>query len=97
MRTTRPFAALFASIVVLSTALLGAPGAQAHRYYAKTTKLATGNAPGLDLVIYGLLLIIVIGLAPRGIAGLLSALVPRRFRLLRRQAGGAHRRPARPA
>src|SRR5438132_8368027 len=41
MRTTRPFAALFASIV-LSTALLGAPGAQAHRYYAKTTKLATG-------------------------------------------------------
>jgi ABC-type branched-subunit amino acid transport system permease subunit len=40
----------------------------------------TGGAPGLDLAIYGLLLIAVVGLAPRGIAGLLSALVPRRFR-----------------
>jgi branched-chain amino acid transport system permease protein len=55
-------------------------GALVIKTLGETTKLATGNAPGLDLVIYGLLLIVVIGLAPRGIAGLLSALVPRRFR-----------------
>ena len=42
--------------------------------------VVTGGAPGLDLAIYGLLLIAFVGLAPRGIAGLLSALVLRRFR-----------------
>ncbi len=55
-------------------------GALVIKTLGETTKLVTGGAPGLDLVIYGLLLIAVVGLAPRGIAGLLSALVPRRFR-----------------
>jgi branched-chain amino acid transport system permease protein len=55
-------------------------GALVIKTLGETTKLVTGGAPGLDLVIYGLLLIAVVGLAPRGIAGLLSALVPWRFR-----------------
>jgi branched-chain amino acid transport system permease protein len=55
-------------------------GALLIKTLGETTKLVTGGAPGLDLAIYGLLLIAVVGLAPRGIAGLLSALVPRRFR-----------------
>ena len=40
----------------------------------ETTKLIAGDAPGLDLVIYGLLLVGVVGLAPRGIAGLFAAI-----------------------
>jgi len=35
-------------------------------------KLATGDAPGLDLVIYGCVLILVVAVAPRGISGILS-------------------------
>ena len=31
-----------------------------------------GDAPGLDLVIYGLVLILVVSFAPRGIAGALA-------------------------
>jgi branched-chain amino acid transport system permease protein len=34
----------------------------------------TGDAPGLDLVIYGCVLIAVVAFAPRGIAGLFSEL-----------------------
>jgi branched-chain amino acid transport system permease protein len=34
-------------------------------------KLATGDAPGLDLVIYGCVLILVVAAAPRGISGIL--------------------------
>jgi branched-chain amino acid transport system permease protein len=55
-------------------------GALIIKMLGESTKLVTGGAPGLDLAIYGLLLIAVVGLAPRGIAGLLSELVPRRFR-----------------
>jgi len=36
--------------------------------------MAAGDAPGLDLVIYGCVLILVVAVAPRGIAGFLEAL-----------------------
>lgn len=47
-------------------------GALVVRTLGEATKLVTGDAPGLDLVIYGCVLIAVIGFAPRGIAGLLE-------------------------
>jgi branched-chain amino acid transport system permease protein len=34
----------------------------------------TGHAPGLDLVIYGAVLVVVVAFAPRGIAGLFASL-----------------------
>ena len=46
-------------------------GALVVKALGEATKLATGGAPGLDLVIYGALLILVVAFAPRGIAGLL--------------------------
>ena len=46
-------------------------GALVVRSLGELTKLATGHAPGLDLVIYGCVLILVVAFAPRGIAGLL--------------------------
>jgi branched-chain amino acid transport system permease protein len=45
----------------------------------EVAKLATGDAPGLDLVIYGCVLVLVIAFAPRGIAGIVDHL-RRRFR-----------------
>jgi branched-chain amino acid transport system permease protein len=53
-------------------------GAFVIKALGEATKLVSGSAPGLDLVIYGLVLIAVVGLAPRGIAGLLSAFISRR-------------------
>jgi branched-chain amino acid transport system permease protein len=47
-------------------------GALVVRTLGEATKLMTGDAPGLDLVIYGCVLIAVIGFAPRGIAVLLE-------------------------
>mgnify|MGYP003694093529 CR=1 FL=1 len=32
----------------------------------------TGDAPGLDLVIYGVVLIVVVAFAPRGLAGVVA-------------------------
>jgi branched-chain amino acid transport system permease protein len=53
-------------------------GALVIKTLGEATKLLTGGAPGLDLVIYGVALIAVVGLAPRGIAGLFRrALQPR--------------------
>jgi branched-chain amino acid transport system permease protein len=49
-------------------------GALVIKTLGETTKLVTADAPGLDLVIYGLLLVGVVGLAPHGIVGLLSAI-----------------------
>ena len=46
-------------------------GAIMVKTLGEATKLATGDAPGLDLVIYGCVLILVVAFAPRGIAGLL--------------------------
>ncbi len=47
-------------------------GALVVKALGETTKLIAADAPGLDLVIYGLLLVGVVALAPRGIVGLLS-------------------------
>jgi branched-chain amino acid transport system permease protein len=49
-------------------------GALVVKTLGELGKLATGDAPGLDLVIYGCVLILVVAVAPRGIAGLLSDL-----------------------
>jgi branched-chain amino acid transport system permease protein len=53
-------------------------GALVVKTLGELGKLATGDAPGLDLVIYGCVLILVVAVAPRGIAGILSDL-GRRF------------------
>jgi branched-chain amino acid transport system permease protein len=45
------------------------------------TKLVTGDAPGLDLVIYGGVLILIVAFAPQGIAGLIADLRVRFARL----------------
>jgi len=47
-------------------------GALTVRMLGEITKLVTGDAPGLDLVIYGLVLIVVVAFAPGGIAGLFT-------------------------
>ncbi len=49
-------------------------GALVIKTLGELAKLATGDAPGLDLVIYGSVLILVIAFAPRGIAGILADL-----------------------
>jgi branched-chain amino acid transport system permease protein len=53
-------------------------GALVVKTLGELTKLVTGSAPGLDLVIYGSVLIVVVAFAPRGIAGVVSDL-RRRF------------------
>jgi branched-chain amino acid transport system permease protein len=49
-------------------------GALVVKTLGEATKLVAGDAPGLDLVIYGNVLILVVAFAPRGIAGLLNDL-----------------------
>lgn len=49
-------------------------GALVVRMLGEVTKLVTGHAPGLDLVIYGCVLVLVVAFAPRGIAGLFASL-----------------------
>jgi len=56
-------------------------GALVVKTLGELTKLLTGDAPGLDLVIYGSVLILVVAFAPRGIAGALSDLRGRLARL----------------
>jgi branched-chain amino acid transport system permease protein len=46
-------------------------GALVVKALGEVTKHMIGDAPGLDLVIYGCVLIVVVAFAPRGIAGLL--------------------------
>jgi branched-chain amino acid transport system permease protein len=73
--------ALLAPIVGGAGTLFGSLfGAFAIKTLGEATKLVTGDAPGLDLVVYGLLLIAVVGFLPRGMAGLMAAFVPRGFR-----------------
>jgi branched-chain amino acid transport system permease protein len=60
-------------------------GALVVKTLGEITKLATGDAPGLDLVIYGGVLILVVAYAPRGIVGLLERY--RGFWLARRRHG----------
>jgi branched-chain amino acid transport system permease protein len=57
-------------------------GALVIKVLGEATKLLTGDAPGLDLVIYGIVLIAVVGLAPRGVAGVLTTLLRRPVRAL---------------
>jgi branched-chain amino acid transport system permease protein len=47
-------------------------GALVVKTLGEMAKLMTGDAPGLDLVIYGCVLIVVVAVAPRGIAGILA-------------------------
>jgi branched-chain amino acid transport system permease protein len=47
-------------------------GALVVKLLGEATKLVTGDVPGLDLVIYGCVLILVVAFAPRGIAGLMK-------------------------
>lgn len=68
-----PFASLLGALVI--------------KALGESTKLLTGDAPGLDLAIYGVVLIAVVGFAPRGVAGVLTALFRRS---LRPQTEGGH-------
>jgi branched-chain amino acid transport system permease protein len=56
-------------------------GALVVKTLGELTKLVTGDAPGLDLVIYGGVLVLVIAFAPSGIVGLLADLRARLARL----------------
>ena len=49
-------------------------GALVVKTLGELTKLVAGDAPGLDLIIYGIVLIAVIAFAPRGIAGIFADL-----------------------
>jgi len=55
-------------------------GALVVKVLGEAAKLVTGDAPGLDLMIYGGVLVLVIALAPRGIAGVVADLRARIFR-----------------
>ena len=44
-------------------------GALMIKTFGEAAKLVTGDVPGLDLVLYGVVLILVVGVAPRGVAG----------------------------
>src|SRR5262249_14899084 len=60
-------------------------GALVVKSLGEATKLLAGDAPGLDLVIYGSVLVLVVAFAPRGIAGVLADL--RRWGRRPRRAG----------
>ncbi len=47
-------------------------GALVIKTLGELAKLVTGGAPGLDLVIYGAVLIVVVAFAPRGIVGIVT-------------------------
>jgi branched-chain amino acid transport system permease protein len=63
-------------------------GALLVKTLGELTKLIAGDAPGVDLVIYGMVLILIVAFAPRGIAGLLTDL---RGRLARLRAASPER------
>lgn len=63
--------ALLAPIVGGSGTVFGAlAGALAVRSLGEAAKIVAGDAPGIDLAIYGAVLIIIVAFAPRGIVGL---------------------------
>lgn len=77
--------ALLAPIVGGAGTLFGPLlGALVVKTLGEATKLITGGAPGLDLVIYGIVLVTVVALAPRGLMGLAGLIRSKRFRLLLR-------------
>jgi len=47
-------------------------GALVVKSLGEATKLITGDTPGLDLMIYGCVLILVVAFAPRGITGIMK-------------------------
>lgn len=47
-------------------------GALMVKTLGEAAKLVTGDLPGLDLVVYGVVLILVVGFAPRGVAGVIA-------------------------
>lgn len=73
------------SIEALLTPIIGGAGtifgplvgAVVVRALGEAALLVTGQAPGLDLVVFGVVLIVVVGLSPRGIIGLRTALIAR--------------------
>jgi branched-chain amino acid transport system permease protein len=74
--------ALLAPIVGgIGTAFGPLLGALVVKTLGELAKLVTGDAPGLDLVIYGSVLILIVAFAPRGIVGLLADLRARVARL----------------
>ena len=77
-----------AGVQVWKTLFASLLGALVIKTLGEATKLLTSDAPGLDLVIYGFVLIAVVGLAPRGIAGLLTALFRWPFRAVAQPEGG---------
>ena len=48
-------------------------GALMVKILGEAAKHVTGDVPGLDLVVYGVVLILVVGFAPRGVAGICCA------------------------
>jgi branched-chain amino acid transport system permease protein len=52
-------------------------GALIVRLLGEAAKLVAGEAPGIDLAIYGAVLVGVVAFAPRGIVGLIAAIVTR--------------------
>lgn len=54
-------------------------GALVIKTLGEITKIAAGDAPGLDLMIYGSILVLVIAFAPRGIVGIFAT-IQRRLR-----------------
>jgi branched-chain amino acid transport system permease protein len=69
-------------------------GALVVKSLGEGAKLITGDVPGLDLMIYGAVLVLVIRFAPRGIVGALAdiyARFGRRFAPSRKTAAGAAR------
>ena len=49
-------------------------GALMVKILGEAAKHVTGDVPGLDLVVYGVVLILVVGFAPRGVAGTIAQL-----------------------
>jgi branched-chain amino acid transport system permease protein len=49
-------------------------GALVVKTLGEVTKIITGGAPGLDLVIYGGVLILVVAFAPCGLVGLVTGI-----------------------
>jgi branched-chain amino acid transport system permease protein len=83
--------ALLAPIIGgIGTAIGPLLGALVVKTLGEVTKLVTGDAPGLDLVIYGGVLILVVAFAPRGIAGLVADLRDRWSRSWTKSPERAH-------
>jgi len=65
--------ALLAAIIGGSGTVLGPLlGAALLHGLGEITKLAAGRVPGIDLVVYGIVLILVVAFAPRGVIGLFA-------------------------